>query len=157
VLDASFSRRTGVSSDQRGYLARAGTPPPRGVLVWIAAYDGAQPGQFHENGMAIGGPGRLAADGDEPNLWVATLTFGTLAFHVAGCSDPTVFPIEGLTYGDLRLRRIWPYRDELVWRPAPAFNDPEIPVLAGTRYETLLDQVGSVTPASAALRRGGQS
>jgi hypothetical protein len=154
VLDASFACRTGVTTEQRRYLARTGAPPTGGVLLWIAPYDGAQPGQFHENGMALGGPDAIADDTDEPNLWTATLTFGSLAFHAAGCADPRTFRVEGVTYGDLRLRRIWPYKEPIGWRPAPAFSDPEIAALTTTLYETLLEHVGSVAPASAALSRG---
>ena len=155
VLDASFRHRTGVANEHRRYLARTGAPPPTGVLIWVATYDGARPGQFRENGMALGGPGVQLEDTDEPNLWVATLTFGSLVFHVAGCADRHIFRAEGITYGDLRLRRIWPYQAAFEWRSTPAFSDAEIPVLATTLYERLLDHVGSVTPASAALRQRG--
>jgi hypothetical protein len=148
MLDASFRRPTGVTRAQRRYLARTGAPPQRDISVWLAPYVGTQPGQFHETGMALSRPGEGVTGDAVPNVWIATLTFGPIVFHVAGSADPQALLVHGIEYGDLRLLRIWPYRRPFPWRPLPAFSDADLPGLVDALYVELLRHVETIVPAT---------
>ncbi len=143
VANETFAHPTGIAGRHRQYVARTGAPPTRGIVMWVGAYAGAQPGQFHQRGMAISRPGECVTDGDEPNMWAATLSLGAVLFHLVGCEDPKVLDVGGIAIGDLRLARLWPYRGNVRWPPRGAFTDVDVPVLADAVYDELQRHLGT--------------
>jgi hypothetical protein len=143
VANETFPHPTGIAGEQRRYLARMGAPPPRSIVMWVGAYAGAQPGQFHQRGMAVSRPGERVTDGDDPNMWAATLSLGAVLFHLVGCADPKVLNVGAIAIGDLRLARLWPYRGTIRWPPRGAFTDLDVPVLADAVFDELQRHLGS--------------
>ena len=109
VFDALHPDGLGVPVEHRRRLSTYKKPAATGVAIWIGTYEALEVCHYAHQDLKVARDDEPAPDA--PNIYVSTITTGTLIVQVAGSLLPDLtfdeLPLERLA-PELRVTKIWP-------------------------------------------------
>jgi hypothetical protein len=112
VFDETHPNERVVTEEHRQRLYTYKQPPATGVAVWLGTYEALEVGHYAYQGLKVGRDG--TPDPEEPNVYIATITVGSLIVQVAGSLIPEL-SFDDMSYpSELNVAKIWPASSDTV-------------------------------------------
>jgi hypothetical protein len=112
VFDELHPNERAVPAEHRRRLYTYKHPPAAGVAIWLGTYEALEVGHYAYQALKVGRDDLPAPE--EPNIYIVTITAGTLIVQVAGSLLPELAFDDLDLPTELHVAKIWPANNENV-------------------------------------------